>query len=300
MNNNLDPRKYLKQYAALEEAAKSEIIQILSENPKGRYIYFDCRFDDENEAYCASQFPVMEGNEEVIKICGVGLNDDNHIVIITEDDEEKWFEPDEFTHAYLDMYEFVVDNLDYAKSSDCCDSELPFDVNSVEFHDGLAAIENEDGKWGYIDKTGQVVIPCQWEETEYFSDGFASVKDKDDKWGFIDKTGQVVIPCQWENVSEFEEGQAIVQNSNEMFGIIDKNGKMVCPCKWNYMSNIVEGLMLVEDANCKWGYIDKTGQVVIPCQWEDAYDFSHGLAVVKDSKGKMLKIDKTGKVVKEV
>ena len=36
-----DSAKYLKQYAALEEAAKAEIIEILSNNPTGRYIYFN-------------------------------------------------------------------------------------------------------------------------------------------------------------------------------------------------------------------------------------------------------------------
>ena len=112
----MDPKKYLKQYAALEEAAKAEIIQLLSNNPTGRYIYFDCDIDEEDDAYCESVFPVMDGDEHVLHICGVGLNDDNHIVIITEHDEENWFEPDEWTHAYLDMYEFVVDNLDYAKT----------------------------------------------------------------------------------------------------------------------------------------------------------------------------------------
>ena len=38
----MDSEKYLKQYAALEEAAKSEIIELLSNNPTGRYIYFNC------------------------------------------------------------------------------------------------------------------------------------------------------------------------------------------------------------------------------------------------------------------
>ena len=117
MNNNLDPRKYLKQYAALEEAAKSEIIQLLSNNPTGRYIYFDCDIDEENEAYMNSAFTVSNGDDEIIRICGVGIDDDNHIVIIIEDDEENWFEPDKWTHAYLELYEFVVENLNYAKKN---------------------------------------------------------------------------------------------------------------------------------------------------------------------------------------
>ena len=35
---------------------------------------------------------------------------------------------------------------------------------SVEsFHEGLACVKDANGKWGYIDKTGKLVIPCKWE-----------------------------------------------------------------------------------------------------------------------------------------
>ena len=115
MSNNLDPEKYLKQFTALEEAAKAEIIQILSNNPAGRYIYFDCDIEEENDAYCCSLFAAMDGYEKALNICGIGLNDDNKIVFIHQDDEENWIEPDEWTHAYCDMYRFVVDNLEFEK-----------------------------------------------------------------------------------------------------------------------------------------------------------------------------------------
>ena len=111
-----DSAKYLKQYAALEEAAKAEIVEILSTNPTGRYIYFNCEIEEEDEAEDeACPIVVMDGNEDVLRICGVGLNDDNQIVVIDEEDEENWFVLDEWTHAYLEMYQFVVDNLAYAK-----------------------------------------------------------------------------------------------------------------------------------------------------------------------------------------
>lgn len=110
-----DSAKYLKQYAALEEAAKAEIVEILSNNPTGRYIYFNCEIEEENEAYCDSIIEVLDGNSQAIRICGVGLNDENQIIILDEDDEEKWYAPDEWTHAYLEMYQFVVDNLEFAK-----------------------------------------------------------------------------------------------------------------------------------------------------------------------------------------
>ena len=110
-----DPKKYLKQYAALEEAAKAEIIEILSNNPTGRYIWFNCEIEEENDAYSDSVIIVMDGNEQIITICAVGLNDENQIVVTDADDDFTWFTPDEWTHAYLEMYEFVVNNLKYAK-----------------------------------------------------------------------------------------------------------------------------------------------------------------------------------------
>ena len=54
MKTMKDPKKYLKQYAALEEAAKAEIIEILSNNPTGRYIWFNCAIEEENDAYSDS------------------------------------------------------------------------------------------------------------------------------------------------------------------------------------------------------------------------------------------------------
>ena len=102
-----DSAKYLKQYAALEEAAKAEIIEILSANPTGRYIYFNCEIEEEDEAYADSVIVVMDGNEDVLRICGVGLNDDNQIVVIDEEDEEEDFEDLDDEYYYDD--EDVID-----------------------------------------------------------------------------------------------------------------------------------------------------------------------------------------------
>ena len=67
------------------------------------------------------------------------------------------------------------------------------------FTEGLAAVLDKNiDKYGFIDETSKVVIPCQWEFVGYFTEGLAAVMDEHGKFGFIDKTGKVVIPCQWE------------------------------------------------------------------------------------------------------
>ena len=165
------------------------------------------------------------------------------------------------------------------------------------FSEGLASVADDNGKWGFIDKTGLVVIPCKWKLAWSFSEGLASVEDDNEKNGFIDKTGKLVIPCKWKLAWSFSEGLAIVEDDNEKKGFIDKTGKLVIPCKWKSAGPFSEGLATVQDDNWKFGFIDKTGKVVIPCKWRDAWPFHEGLASVEDNNGKWGYIDKTGKVV---
>ena len=121
-------------------------------------------------------------------------------------------------------------------------------------------------KYGFIDKTGKVVIPLIYEFAGDFHEGLACVKNKGDgKCGFLDKTGKLAVPCAYYTVSDFQEGLAIVSKDYK-YGVIDKAGKEVVPCVYYYINNFREGLALAieeieEDG--KIGYIDETGNLVI-------------------------------------
>ena len=85
-------------------------------------------------------------------------------------------------------------DLDLARSeqSDTTDLESEMDENLVQltpefieaiqkydrlslFSEGYAAV-CKNGKWGYIDKTGQEVIPCKYDWANPFHEGLASVR----------------------------------------------------------------------------------------------------------------------------
>jgi bifunctional DNA-binding transcriptional regulator/antitoxin component of YhaV-PrlF toxin-antitoxin module/uncharacterized protein YdeI (BOF family) len=163
---------------------------------------------------------------------------------------------------------------------------------------GLIVVQDENEKWGFVDKSGELVIPCKWKSAGGFvqnNNGLSYVKDDNDKCGFIDKTGRIVIPCKWRSASNFQEGLSLVIDENRHYGYIDFTGTIVIPCKWIQANDFSEGLAMVGDKKC--GYIDKTGHVVIPCKWKRTYSFSEGLAYVQDDNGKYGYIDKTGKIV---
>ena len=54
----------------------------------------------------------------------------------------------------------------------CCGPQ--FD-EVFDFSEGFGNVKN-DGKWGYIDKKGKVVIEPQFDDASDFSEGFAKVK----------------------------------------------------------------------------------------------------------------------------
>ena len=49
-----------------------------------------------------------------------------------------------------------------------------------------------DGKWGFIDRDGHLVIPTEYDWTGGFSEGLAQVRTGGDA-GYIDTSGDLVI-----------------------------------------------------------------------------------------------------------
>jgi len=71
-------------------------------------------------------------------------------------------------------------------------------------------------EWGFIDKTGKLVIPLVYDWVWDFSEGLAVVV-QNGKCGFIDKTGEVVIPFGvYDDVFDFRERACRRQAERQM------------------------------------------------------------------------------------
>lgn len=157
------------------------------------------------------------------------------------------------------------------------------------------------GRGGFIDHSGQVVIPLCFDAVGDFSEGLARF-ERDKKWGYIDTTGAVIIEPKFPWAQEFSEGLARVQIAGSQLGIdakwgfIDTNGSVVIDVQkdasFGTHSNIGsdssegafhDGLAIV-DVGEKHGYIDKTGRIAIPIDFTYAYPFSEGVAAVTKSQ----------------
>ena len=79
----------------------------------------------------------------------------------------------------------------------------------------------ERGEYGFIDKNGDEVIPCQYDDARDFCEGLAAVCDG--RWGYIDKDNNIIIPLDFEWADDFVDGFARVLLAGNFY-IIDKEG----------------------------------------------------------------------------
>jgi len=160
-----------------------------------------------------------------------------------------------------------------------------------------------DGKWGYIDGQGHVVIPLQFDAALPFSEGLAAFGVRRGvfrrdwfKWGYVDQTGAVVIKPQFEKASRFSEGLACVNVGGGIrtdrklwgrryfmggkYGFIDKRGQFVVKPTYTSASGFCEGRAAAWGAGRGAGFIDRSGNLVIEPRYCNTGEFRDGLARV--------------------
>lgn len=166
----------------------------------------------------------------------------------------------------------------------------------------------EGGKFGYIDKTGKVVIEPQFFVAQDFSEGLAAVRieeTSESKYGYIDRTGHIVIAPRFHQAGPFSDGLAAVETSARIvgnqvvdiaWGFIDKTGVLKIPDRYDFAGNFSEGLARVAiKLGVSMGYIDRDGKMVIPARFTQVWDFSEGLTVV--CTGACFYLDRSGSAV---
>ncbi len=115
--------------------------------------------------------------------------------------------------------------------------ELPKNAYSLfnSFTEGLALVKTQDGLCGFIDKKGEIVIPCEYEDAGSFRFGVAKAC-KDGKYGYINKKGETVIPFEYDNVFGAACGLFAVVKDGKC-GLVDENNNVVVPLEYDDISS---------------------------------------------------------------
>ncbi len=126
------------------------------------------------------------------------------------------------------------------------------------------------------DNMGDMILEPEWEEIAGFGQGLIAAK-QNGRWGFVDISGTIVIPFMYDDALPFMEDYAVVtQGSNAFY--IDMDGDVVSPLYEE--AHPFAGARALVKQNGKFGYIDPSFQTVVRCVYDNAFTFEEGVAVV--------------------
>lgn len=152
-----------------------------------------------------------------------------------------------------------------------------------------------NGKWGYINNSGNMVINPDYDEAREFSDGYAAVR-KGTTWGYVsEQTKKLTIPANFSVAGDFSEELAPAQLPGGEYGFINTSGDFVIDPQYDFAGAFSEGLAAVRDDGL-WGYVATSGELSIDLKFSDARAFSEELAAVETFEG-WVYINKTGSEV---
>lgn len=162
------------------------------------------------------------------------------------------------------------------------------------FSEGLAVACITTSRCYFIDKSGREIasLPLKTSNDDYFDDLKEDMMKFSigSKWGFIDRTGRVVVPATYDWVNPFSGGLSIVcadRNGRRVCGFMDKSGKEVTSLKFTqfgsdkfgrYESSGFEGgfqpVGIGTNENGLWGFIDRTGKEIVSPRYKTIWSYA--------------------------
>lgn len=195
----------------------------------------------------------------------------------------------------------------------------------MPFSEGRAKVE-KDGKYGYIDKNGAVVIPIQYDKAEDFKSGYASVCIGDEKYSIdlqghklIDprisenyqifsgdskkkgieniRTKKVVLKPEYSNV-EAVGNDLFLLRANGLYGYYDaKNNKLLEP-RFEYVKiNPLTGIIIGTSENGKVGLYNLDDENILAPQYNYIALLESRLYVVSDINNSEGLVDEEGQII---
>ncbi len=166
-----------------------------------------------------------------------------------------------------------------------------------KFSEGLAAVQL-NGKTGFINTAGKVVIPCIYDFAwgdgdDGFKNGLAPVR-LNGKSGFINTKGETVVPFVYDEIGYYPGDSYVLFDYDDVtpvlrdgkWGLINTKGKLIIPCIneyccddvwWDHVGGSVIARIVV---NNRTGLYSSDKGWIVPCIYDRIDGFSGGLATV--------------------
>jgi hypothetical protein len=174
---------------------------------------------------------------------------------------------------------------------------------ATPFRNGCAVV-TANGKNTIIDKKGNAIGTVSVPVSEVFKASCERIRFRapNGRYGYCDKTGRVVVEAQFEAADDFVFNRAIVEQ-NGSYGLIDRNGKWVSEPQWLIIYSLGDGFFHVKEMSKDaasdtlaaaigylrniatspgaGGVIDTNGRSILPVAFDEIYHLQPGYFTVE-------------------
>jgi hypothetical protein len=164
---------------------------------------------------------------------------------------------------------------------------VPEGVTEIKrFSEGWA-VAVKDGKKGYIDENGNVMIPFDYVEAMGLKDGLMAVHNGKG-WGVINKKKEEVIPFLYNGVEIVDPDRFIVWIFNRpawgLKAMVNAKGEEIIPLKYTFIGQPQLDRIAVM-ADDKWGVVDMNGRELVkpqalPAGYKEEGGFKSGIKLL--------------------
>lgn len=169
----------------------------------------------------------------------------------------------------------------------------------------LFPIQDSQGKYGYINKMGKVVVKPNFEYAAEFHDRVGVIHVDDESDGIVNTNGKIIILSQIDILSDFYKEVAIAR-IKEKYGLIDNKGNVISYFNFEVESSeyrpsstkFSDSLAMIPILDKGLLFVNEIGKVeLILNSGYKTSGFNEGLATITFKDGSVGVIDKTGNYI---
>jgi hypothetical protein len=120
-------------------------------------------------------------------------------------------------------------------------------------------------KWGYINFSGEVVIPASFDVAANFEGNFAVVKEGEET-GMISSSGKQLIPCMYRNINIFSSNLIAVKEK-DLWGLVDSTNIPLLPQEYQSI-DMLDYYSFRLKKNFKYGLYNSLTKKILPCGFD--------------------------------
>ena len=110
-------------------------------------------------------------------------------------------------------YHLYNEDLSQISGFECDDIDICIDNGNIAYKSG--------DKWGFVDTKGTVVCEPKFDNARSFSGGMAAIADDRGLWGFVNRSYKVEVECEYNEAYYFNDsGVAMVKATDETYQLL--------------------------------------------------------------------------------